>query len=190
MTKTSDVGLTAEFWNAFPTFGDAGAQAALGKMAAFAQGAQELACDGGPRAVDACAYEFTRLFVGPPHPEAAPWESAYLQNGDAQKRGVVGFGEATHDMRRLLREVGLELRNENNQYEDHMGIELLFLSELCKRAAAGEAGFDSRRAADFAQAHPLAWIDGFAAKVNAAAPEGYFANLLAVTKALLKVVAA
>lgn len=136
MTKTPDVGLKAEFWKAFPTFGDAEVEAALDGMALYAQDAEARACGDASSTVEVCAYEFTRLFAGPPHPQAAPWESAYLQNGDVQKRGVVGFGEATHEMRRLLREVGLELHNQNHQYEDHMGIELLFLSELCERASA------------------------------------------------------
>ena len=38
-------------------------------------------------------------------------------------------------MRERLRALGLELCNENNQYEDHVGIELLYLSELCRRAS-------------------------------------------------------
>lgn len=189
MTKTPDVGLKAEFWKEFPTFGDAEVEAALDGMALYAQDAEAHAGGDAPSTVEVCAYEFTRLFAGPPHPQAAPWESAYLQNGDVQKRGVVGFGEATHEMRRLLREVGLELHNQNHQYEDHMGIELLFLSELCERASAGEPGFDGQRAAGFAKEHPLAWIDALAAKVHEAAPDGYFDNLLKVAKALLEAVA-
>ena len=122
MTKTPDVGLKAEFWKEFPTFGDAEVEAALDGMALYAQDAEARAGGDAPSTVEVCAYEFTRLFAGPPHPQAAPWESAYLQNGGVQKRGVVGFGEATHEMRRLLREVGLELHNQNHQYEDHMGI--------------------------------------------------------------------
>ena len=48
-------------------------------------------------------------------------------------------------MQRLLREAGLEVSNENNQYADHIGIELLYASVLCQRAAeACDAGDETR----------------------------------------------
>ena len=59
----------------------------------------------------------------------------------------MGFGQATFEMRALLREAGLEVKNENNQYEDHIGIELLYLSALCARAAEGEEGAVEEKAA-------------------------------------------
>ena len=118
----------------------------------------------------------------------------------------MGFGQATFEMRELLREAGLGLSNENHQYEDHMGIELLLLSELFRRAAAadgdaaaaadgdaaGAVAVDDaaalvRKAASFAVEHPAAWIDAFRAKVTEAAPDGYFASLLGMVEALLQV---
>ena len=49
----------------------------------------------------------------------------------------MGFGRATFEMRETLRSLGLEVRNENNQYEDHIGIELLCLSRSAARRGAG-----------------------------------------------------
>ena len=120
------------------------------------------------------AVEYTRLFVGPPSPAAAPWETMY-RAGNAS----VGFGEATFHMRQLLREHDLELSNENHQYEDHMGIELLLLSELCRAQ-------DVLATQNFIAEHPLAWIDAFASKVSESFPQGYYAALLALTRALLE----
>ena len=105
---------------------------------------------------------------------------------------TVGFGEPTFEMRGLLRELGLELNNENRQYEDHMGIELLYLSELCRRRAAGGEcdgePWSDERIVEFVHGHPLAWIDAFASKVREAAPDGYFERLLALARALLEAV--
>ena len=53
-------------------------------------------------------------------PRLLPWETMYRG-----ENVTVGFGQATFEMRELLREAGLEVRNVNDQYEDHLGIELL-----------------------------------------------------------------
>lgn len=129
---------------------------------------------GEQQALTDVAVEYTRLFVGPPSPAAPPWETMYRAGGTS-----VGFGEATFHMRQLLREHGLELSNEDRQYEDHMGIELLLLSGLCRMQ-------DAPAAQSFIAEHPLTWIDAFASKVSESSPKGYYAALLALTRALLE----
>ena len=192
MTQTASVGLDPAFWEAFPAFGSERVAQASQTCAAWSRGFCANCDAAGQDAVTRCAVEYTQLFVGPPRPAAAPWETAY-RPAAAGADVVVGFGQATFEMRELLREAGLQLFNENHQYEDHMGIELLFLSELCRRAAASgqDAGDASAaaKAAAFAVEHPVVWADGFRAKVASAAPSGYFVNLLGVIIALLRVVA-
>lgn len=159
------------------------------------------------RAVRACSVEFARLFIGPPRPAAPPWETMYA--GDGQS---VGFGRPTAQMRELLRRAGLELRNENHQYEDHMGIELLYLSKLCQRAAEVQLGAATDEGAEgapevegatevegaaagavfveirsFVEEHPAAWVGALCERVEQASPDGYFARLLMLEKALLAV---
>ena len=146
MTQTSDVGLDPAFWEAFPTFGSSEVAGVCAALAAYALAAREAAASDGRDAVECCAVEYTRLFVGPPRPAAAPWETMY-RGGAAVGGATVGFGQATFEMRALLREAGLEVKNENNQYEDHIGIELLYLSALCARAAEGEEGAVEEKAA-------------------------------------------
>lgn len=81
-------------------------------------------------------------------------------------------------MRDELRKAGLEVKNENNQYADHMGLELLLLSELCLR---GE-----RTAADaFAGERPGSWCKEFAAALDKECPGGYYALLAELICALL-----
>lgn len=201
MSQTSAVGLDPEFWRAFPDFGDAGVSDAAAGCLGYAEGAVARAEEGANVVQDA-SVEYTKLFIGPPSPSAAPWETMYRSDTN------VGFGEATFQMKALLKNAGLEVKNENHQYEDHMGIELLYLSELCRRRAMQDAGGrDAASASDkpadgaedlacasesdasvftFIEAHPLSWIDTFHARIVETFPEGYFANLTALAAAILR----
>lgn len=180
MTMTSTVGLDPAFWEAFPSFDDEAVAEAVAACARYAEGAVQRA-EAGEDEPQRAAVEYTKLFVGPPSPAAAPWETMYRG-----ENVTVGFGQATFEMRELLREAGLEVRNANNQYEDHMGIELLYLSELCRREATGEGATESADIAAFIEQHPLAWIEPFLDRVSEAAPNGYFAGLLLVAQRVLE----
>lgn len=163
MGRSSSIGLDPGFWSEFPSFGRDGIATAAKECESFAQGGAS------NQSVDV---EFAKLFVGPPKPAAAPWETFY-RKGDAG----IGFGQATHEMRALLKEHGLELSGDSNQYADHMGIELLLLSELLRR--------DEAEAAAFAASHPAAWVDSFRSAVSAACPDGYYVRLLTLVSELL-----
>ncbi|MFR7738256.1 MAG: molecular chaperone TorD family protein, partial [Eggerthella lenta] len=153
MTMTSTVGLDPAFWEAFPSFDDEAVAEAVAACARYAEGAVQRA-EAGEDEPQRAAVEYTKLFVGPPSPAAAPWETMYRG-----KNVTVGFGQATFEMRELLREAGLEVRNVNNQYEDHLGIELLYLSSLCARADADAADAPvPESVADFIEKHPLSWV--------------------------------
>lgn len=184
MNQTEPLGIEPAFWDAFPAFGDDAVRAAVASCRDYACSAQEFARDGG-NPVQVVSVEFTKLFVGPPRPAAAPWETFYRQGGGDT---AVGFGQATFEMRELLRNAGLEVSNDNNQYADHMGIELLLLSVFVGRAAEGEGSLEE--AAEFACSHPASWIAPFREKVGEATPEGYFSRLAALAEALLHLVAA
>lgn len=183
MNQTAAVGLSPAFWEAFPHFDS---PAVEGAADALAQWAQANSSKSEEDAVRDVSVEYTKLFVGPPSPQAAPWET---MNGATET--TVGFGEPTFQMKQLLREAGLEVSNSNNQYEDHMGIELLYASELARRAAQEADDQQAQQVANqlrgFLAEHPLKWVDTFAAKVQAAAPGGYFERLLALAKALMLV---
>lgn len=179
-TQTSDVGLEPEFWESFPDFGSAEVAKALDGLTVWAQHGSKGGASRTERATDV-AVEFTRLFMGPPQPLAPPWET--MNRGEGV---TVGFGEATFEMRRLLREAGFQLAQEGRQYEDHFGIELLYLSELCRRAAiSGDGAQEAEAIAAFVAAHPLGWVDAFAARMEKTYPEGYYARLATLARALL-----
>ena len=186
MSRTESVGLDPAFWRELGGLLDGALADSAESLASWAKRASADAARS--EVVQRVSVEFTKLFVGPPKPAAAPWESA---NGPVDSH--VGFGEATFAMRVRLRALGLELCNENNQYEDHVGIELLYLSELCRRAseepfgaACDAAAPDAEEIASFIREHPLAWVPRLREKVAASQPEGYFIRLLDVVLALLK----
>ena len=187
MSRTESVGLDPAFWRELGGLLDGALADSAESLASWAERASADAARS--EAVQRVSVEFTKLFVGPPKPAAAPWESA---NGPVDSH--VGFGEATFAMRERLRALGLELCNENNQYEDHVGIELLYLSELCRRAseepygvaACDAAAPDAEEIASFIREHPLAWVPRLREKVAASQPEGYFVRLLDLALALLR----
>lgn len=186
MSRTESVGLDPAFWRELGGLLDGALTDSAESLASWAERASADAARF--ETVQRVSVEFTKLFVGPPKPAAAPWESA---NGPVDSH--VGFGEATFAMRERLRALGLELCNENNQYEDHVGIELLYLSELCRRASEEPSGAacdaaapDAEEIASFIREHPLAWVPRLREKVAASQPEGYFIRLLDVVLALLK----
>lgn len=189
MSQTSDAGLSPEFWEAFPTFGSNAVACAAAECAAFGRAIDARAAVG-EDAVELVSVEYTHLFVGPPRPAAAPWETMHRREG-----ANVGFGEAAFALRALLREAGLKMNGENNQYADHMGIELFYLSEMCRRAATaakevahadGAPGpYAPEAIVRFIAEHPLAWVGSLRAAVVEERPEGYFAPLLGVVEAML-----
>ena len=181
IAQTEHVGLSEEFWRAFPTFGDEELARACADMGKFCSHLQEVAKID---PVTDVSVEYTHLFVGPPKPAAAPWETAYR----GEHRVNYGFGQATFEIRAALSSAGLKLSNENNQYEDHMGIELLFLSVLCQRVSdASPSEIAKDKVADFIAAHPQKWAGEFRKAVCEQQADGYFDNLLGVVEALLRV---
>lgn len=105
MSQTFDAALDRAFWAAFPDFGSEEAACALDGLFAWAAEGENA-----PRAerVRAVSVEYARLFIGPPEPAVAPWESFYVQEGVTN-----GFGEPTFRMRERLRQAALEVSNEN-----------------------------------------------------------------------------
>lgn len=199
MTQTATVGLDPAFWGEFPDFGAEAVADAAGALASWAEKRADAPLD---EATQDVAVEYTALFVGPPSPAAPPWETM-----NRRENVTVCFGEPTFQMRNVMRGMGLEAAGPSRQYEDHLGLELLCLSEMCRRraqapaaaeAAARTAAPDADPAKEalaekledgavavFIDDHPLGWIGTLEAKVEAAYPDGYFVRVLALTRALL-----
>lgn len=178
MGQTEDVGLDPTFWAVFPDFASAEVVAAIEACRAFAEEAQRRR-DAGEDMVERVSVEYTKLFIGPPSPAAPPWETMNREEG-----ATVGFGQPTFAMQEVLGGMGLQVSNENNQYADHMGIELLALSEMCRRAAGDEMPAE---AVAFREKHPGGWVITLRDRVHEAQPNGYFDRLLELAEALLRI---
>lgn len=75
-------------------------------------------------------WDYTRLFIGPGHVLAPPWESVYLS------REHLLFDQPTLEVRRLYAEYGLQAPRLNAEPDDHLGLELAFLVHLCSLGLA------------------------------------------------------
>lgn len=174
------MGLDPAFWDAWACDGEN--ERVRAGIATLKEHAAR--CAGMPQeqAIQQVNVEYARLFVGPPKPAAPPWETL-----NRNPEATCGFGEATFAMRELLRQAGLQLRNENHQYEDHLGIELLYLSERCRVFAEREPSFKEETAVrEFVRERPLAWIPAFHERIRQAAPHGYFDGLVELAWGLLE----
>lgn len=95
MSRTESVGLDPAFWRELGGLLDGALADSAESLASWAERASADAARS--ETVQRVSVEFTKLFVGPPKPAAAPWESA---NGPVDSH--VGFGEATFAMRERL----------------------------------------------------------------------------------------
>lgn len=179
-------GLDPAFWRQVPVPGNEKGRRGLQRLGAYAQAASQTAADSEEPDVPGmlgASVEYAHLFIGPPKPAADPWETT----NDPRNADKVGFGNATLAMKRLLAEEGLELAGQGNQFEDHMGVELLYLSALCGTCAQDSS--DSKtaeKAAWFIKAHPLFWMARFRENVDAARPNGYYSALLEYVDGVLE----
>lgn len=176
MGQTSDAGLDPDFWKAFPDFGSEDLRKALEGCRIWAEGHAGIPKE---QLVHQVSTEYARLFIGPPEPTAAPWETMHQATETS-----TGFGKPTFQMKKLLRNIGMQMSNANNQYEDHIGIELLYCSVCYRKAQDGNAEL-LKGLEGFIQAHPLSWIDDLIHDVDGFDSDGYYANILRASKALL-----
>ncbi len=186
MTRENAIGITANFWEAMPHFNNGIIQQAQTNLAEYANQAQ---CElkQGANVIQKCAVEYTHLYIGPPRPAAPPWETMYMPGNES-----IGFGAATVDMKRRIAAEGLTLGGVHNQYEDHIGIELLLLSVLCKKQAQAkrsgvlpESTQGEEQLISYIKQRPGCWIGKFTAKTTLAAPSSYYALLATWVQAVI-----
>lgn len=122
INETTKKVLTRDFWSNFPLEAvNQNLETGLNNLNTCAEGLEKL--DEG-EAIKQVMLEYTMLFIGPGVPKASPIESFY-HSGKLKL-----FGEKTIEMRQLLAKYGLESTVNQKQPEDHIGLELLFLSVL------------------------------------------------------------
>jgi TorA maturation chaperone TorD len=135
---------------------------------------------------DALRSDYTRLFIGPGQPLAPPWESVHVN--------ITGltFQEETLDVRRWYARADLEFEKIHNEPDDHIGIELAFISHLATRAIdslADESPDYSRNPLDllydFAKQHICAWAPAWCRKSAVLAETDLYKGTLKMTEGCL-----
>lgn len=136
------------------------------------------------------AVVYNRVFygMGPRTAQKAfPYESVYTSSGGLMMQN------AYSEVKRIYALDGFAKNPEFSEPEDHIAVELAFMSALCKNAvsvieegdeAAVTTALDKQL--DFLQHHLLNWIEPFIADMQNSAEQGFYWHLAAFTQAFLK----
>lgn len=110
--------------------------------------------------VDVLLVDHRDLFEGPDHVLACPYESVYLSDEH------LTFEAQTLDVRAFYNRFGLQAPSVGKEPDDHIGLELSFISHLCALGLdaidASDADAETAMIAsigDFLQQHLLRWAD-------------------------------
>jgi putative dimethyl sulfoxide reductase chaperone len=128
-----------------------------------------------------------RLFLGPEAVLACPYESVYLNEEH------LTFGSQTLAVRQSYRLYGLRAPAQGREPDDHIGLELAFVSHLCLRALdAAERGDDESVAQscqalrEFLGEHLLLWADECLDHVLAHAQTLFYQGIGQLTRGTLR----
>jgi TorA maturation chaperone TorD len=133
---------------------------------------------------EALLVDYTRLFLNPTGPLAAPYESFWLGEKDPAR-----LQEVTQAVIAIYGEGGFEISEDFRDLPDHIAAELEFLYTLIFREARADASNDAAGRARmselrqrFVAAHLGRWVGAFSAAVNAAAESSYYRALATLTE--------
>ena len=121
------------------------------------------------------AVEFARLFVGPKSPPAVPYASFYL----SESRNVMT--EVTSDVRKRYLDAGMAVKDLYSTPDDHIGIELEFISyltekiiDLYENGQRSEASrlFEIRN--NFINEHMALWVPLLVGKIQEFTQEDFY----------------
>lgn len=137
--------------------------------------------------------EYSRLFVGPGHLLAPPYESVYKTKDEDNKRGVV-MGDSTIAVKNFYRSAGLELAKDFKDLPDHITLELHFMGYLCnlefdKAHDGSEEDQASVRKmqADFLKIHLDSWILDFSQAVSIGTNSEFYSAIVELTERWIKI---
>ena len=128
-----------------------------------------------------------RLFLGPERVLACPYESVYLNEEH------LTFGSQTLAVRQWYRRYEMRAPAPGREPDDHIGLELYFVSHLCLRAldaaesGAAESLAEERKAlGEFLSEHLLLWVDEFLDHVDAHAQTHFYRGVGQLTRGIVK----
>ncbi len=133
--------------------------------------------------------DYTRLFIGPVKVLVPPWESVHVSY-----TGLT-FQKETLNVRNWYARFGLQFEKLHKEPDDHIGIELAFLSHLAGRAAQAieqedEKEFlkmmDAQR--EFASSHPLKWVPEWCRKLETESQTDFYRGTALITYGTLETI--
>ncbi len=189
MDEILRVGLDPLFWPRFPHFDKSSMTDAIAVCETYAKEHSHVPRGVNPLELEANDYQ--KLFGGTPHPAVSPAETSYTVPDSLQSDN--GFGNAAQDMQQLLSSLGVDVAEAGFDLPDHMGVEVMYLSILCRQMQMASESLTAPMIAvapdqilDFVEKHPGAWVGKLKAAVDEVLPEGYISNLLTLEEALLE----
>ncbi|MGE4273658.1 MAG: molecular chaperone [Desulfitobacterium sp.] len=119
--------------------------------------------------------EYNRLFVGPGHLLAPPYESVYKTRNADNEIGVV-MGDAAIDAKQFYRTAGLDLDDNFKDLPDHIAVELHFMSYLCTLESANAAE------GEFLGSHLGSWIADFSQTVRQETTSEFYRGIVGLAE--------
>lgn len=130
---------------------------------------------------------YNRLFVGPGHVAAPPYESAYGAAAPVPAPDQELSEENTTDGRKSLqvrkayRAAGFELAGDYHDLPDHLSVELGFVAQLLLEGRGAE---DGRTADAFVADHLAAWLPAFVERLERDGADDFYLPLARIANEL------
>lgn len=137
----------------------------------------------GSAEVPALLDEYERLFVGPGRVPCPPYESFWRDDVSIDLWHSL-MGPCTADLRRLYRELGIDIAPAAGVLPDHVAVEFEALAFALSRADGDHSDSDveaQRIAAELVSAHLSRWLPRLCRSVAGEAGHPFYAGLAAVT---------
>ncbi len=129
-------------------------------------------------AFDEIQSDYMRLFLGPGHILAPPWESAWCN----EERLL--FQESTYDVRAWFGAYGLQVQDLYREPDDHIGLELAFVAHLAKLGLEMAEHHEFQRLESllkdkirFVGQHLHDWVPNWCKAVNSHAQRDYYRGI-------------
>lgn len=137
--------------------------------------------------------EYSRLFVGPGHVLAPPYESVYKTKNEDNKIGIV-MGDSTIAVKRFYQSAGLELSDDYKDLPDHITLELHFMGHLCNLEldSAHEGRKEEQESVhkmqvEFLNTHLGNWISDFSQAVSIATNSAFYRGVAKLTETWIEI---
>ncbi len=118
-----------------------------------------------PSSLEEMETEYCRMFVGPGHVEAPPYESVYRGSDINLQKGCV-MGPPVAEVIKAYTESGLQLADAFSDLPDHVAVETWFLAFLEAMAAVDPQGKYAENKQQFLSRHIGQWITPFSQAVQ------------------------